>query len=570
MFSLITEPWIRGEDSQGETVNVSLKDVFDGTAGLVRLQGDSPVQDYSVLRVLLAIFWRAHVPESQVNPGETFQFSRWFETTWNKLEQVKSDRVSVEYLEKYSDRFNLLDTEAPFMQVADLHTKDGTHRKISQLIPEINSNYFTMRAGQGAGSVSFAEAARWLINLHAFDFSGIKTGVEGDSREKGGKSYPIGQGWSGLTGGTVIQGDSILQTLLLNTVAEAISNANDRPVWERLPDGPDVRSKNPLINGIESASSQPQGPADLATWQTRRVRLINDGHKVTGVLITNGDRIPDAGANVLGDPMTPYRFSSNKSKKDLDVYYPRPYDPQRTMWRSLDALIVSETDAGFSTKEKAPKRPGILTSIAEVSNDFEDIPDVLNLQLVSVEYGPQASSVASTISAEVGVPTAILLENQVDVRDAVRSAASSTGDAAIALGQFAGNLSTAAGGEYSFQAQHTDGLLAELEPGFLDWLRALPVTSDMNPDELESQIAKWEQTVRSATEDHAQILLKGAGPKAFIGRQVFQNADDTKGRLVSAGSVFNQLKSKLDQILPATQRKKTERQSATSKEKVGQ
>ncbi|MHA2788003.1 type I-E CRISPR-associated protein Cse1/CasA [Corynebacterium sp. S7] len=570
MFSLIYEPWIRGENRQGATVEVSLNDVFDGTADLVRLQGDSPVQDYAVLRVLLAVFWRAHVPESHVNPGETFGFSCWFEKTWNLLEKSSADPASVEYLEKYADRFNLFDPEKPFMQVADLHTKDGSYRPISLLIPEINSKYFTMRAGHGAESVSFAEAARWLINLHAFDFSGIKTGVEGDSRAKGGRSYPIGQGWSGLTGGTVIQGESLLQTLLLNTVAEAISVETDRPVWERLPDGPDVRSKNLPVDTIEPASSQPQGPADLATWQTRRVRLITEDNAVTGVLITNGDPIPEAGANVFGDPMTPYRFSANKSKKGLDVYYPRPYDSQRTMWRSLDALIVSETDAGFSEKEKAPKRPEILTSIAEVSNDFDEIPEVLNLSLVSVEYGPKASSVASTISAEVGIPTAMLLENHVDVRDAVRNAASTTGDAAVALGQFAGNLNTAAGGEYSFQAQHTDGLLAELEPRFLEWLRELPVADVMESDEMHAQIGNWQQTVRNATEEHAQILLKGAGPKAFIGRQVFQNADDTRGRLVSAGSAYNQLKRKLDEVLPATKPEKADRSLAESTKKVGE
>ncbi|MGC2927788.1 type I-E CRISPR-associated protein Cse1/CasA, partial [Enterococcus faecalis] len=83
-------------------------------------------------------------------------------------------------------------------------------------------------------------------------------------------------------------------------------------------------------------NSQPQGPADLATWQSRRIRLMPEGDRVVGVIVCNGDKIPDAGANVLDDPMTPYRFSTNKSKKDHDVYYPRPYDVERTMWKALD------------------------------------------------------------------------------------------------------------------------------------------------------------------------------------------------------------------------------------------
>ncbi|NYN06610.1 type I-E CRISPR-associated protein Cse1/CasA, partial [Salmonella enterica subsp. enterica serovar Typhimurium] len=74
----------------------------------------------------------------------------------------------------------------------------------------------------GRSKLSFAEAARWLVHTQAYDYSGIKPGVEGDPRVKGGKGYPIGTGWSGMTGGTVIRGTTLLETLLLNSTPEAI------------------------------------------------------------------------------------------------------------------------------------------------------------------------------------------------------------------------------------------------------------------------------------------------------------------------------------------------------------
>src|SRR5699024_2697574 len=62
------------------------------------------------------------------------------------------------------------------------------------------------------------EAARWLVHCMAFDISGIKSGAVGDPRVKGGKGYPIGIGWSGWLGGLYFEGDTLFQTLMLNTV----------------------------------------------------------------------------------------------------------------------------------------------------------------------------------------------------------------------------------------------------------------------------------------------------------------------------------------------------------------
>ncbi len=58
-FNLIEEPWIICRTDDG-TQKLSIRQVFDGSARPLAIVGDSPTQDYAVLRVLLAIFWRAH------------------------------------------------------------------------------------------------------------------------------------------------------------------------------------------------------------------------------------------------------------------------------------------------------------------------------------------------------------------------------------------------------------------------------------------------------------------------------------------------------------------------------
>lgn len=551
MFSLIDDPWILVVDMDGNRKLVGIREIFSGEVKAASVQGESPAQNYAVIRVLLAIFWRAHHPESQVGAGKTFRFIAWFERMRKKLLETGKDEVVLKCLEQYRNRFELFDTPTPFMQVADLETTSGEVKHITTIVPEAQEDYFTMRAGKARDSVSLAEAARWLIYAQAYDYSGIKSGALGDSRVKGGKGYPIGTGWTGMTGGVLVTGETLLDTLILNTCEEALTNPNDFPVWERKPDGSDTRDH---VGELAS----PQGPADLATWQSRRIKLHVEGDRVTGVLVCNGDRIPDAGANVFGDTMTPYRFSVNKSKKDKDVYYPATFSPQRTMWRALDALIISETDGGFSGKEKAPKRPRNLDNLAYLSQKIDGIPKVLNVELVAIEYGPQSSSVASTYAAQIGMPVIVLLEESHQLRQTVRDAASATVEASIVLGRFAANLLMDAGKDYEFTPAVTDQVLAELEPIFNQWLRKLAEVSpgvssknDSEPNKMDFLVQEWQSTVRQSILDSALVLLRGAGPKALAGREIRDKDTNRVTDVVSAGQHYQQLKRKLGEILPS-------------------
>ncbi|MGC5410384.1 type I-E CRISPR-associated protein Cse1/CasA, partial [Streptomyces sp. DT225] len=97
----------------------------------------------------------------------------------------------------------------------------------------------------GVDRLTYAEAARWLVHAHAYDTSGIKSGVVGDDRAKKGKVYPLGVGWAGNLGGVFAEGSTLRETLLLNMVAPAdtvgLSDwdaGEDLPAWRRQACGP--------------------------------------------------------------------------------------------------------------------------------------------------------------------------------------------------------------------------------------------------------------------------------------------------------------------------------------------
>lgn len=538
-FRLTTEPWILCQGADGASAHLSMRDVFDGEHPVVGLRGDSPTQDYAVLRVLLTVFLRAHAAALDREPVQAVDFVDWWEREWEDATSDSPDEVVLEYLDDHAERFDLLHPLTPFMQVANLRTAKDSRLPVSRIIPEAEGDLFTMRTGEARTTIPFAEAARWLIHTHAYDYSGIKPGAVGDPRVKGGKGYPIGQGWTGLTGGTTILGRSLRETVLLNaTEAGVFGGTQDRAAWEREPDGP-----------CQRALPEPAGVADLLTWQSRRVKLFHDGERVTEVLVSNGDPVPRAGANIFTDPMTPYRFSTNKSTKQQTVYYPRPYDTSRMMWRSLEPLICLEGDhpstgsLALRKGEHAPKRPSTLDQIAELRElQLASAYEVMNIRLTSASYGSQASSTSATVDARVDVPRALLHPDNAYARLNVIAAARLTNDAAICIGQFAGDLLQAAGGEYAFQIEPTDGLLSELEPRFRAWLRGVDAAAS------DAAIRQWQQTVRSEVLERAQILLRGAGPRALIGREVIEN-DRTV--LHSAGTAHLQLLKRLKRALPS-------------------
>ena len=532
-YSLVDEPWIKVMIRDGTPATVSLRQIFDAGTDITAIRGDSPTQDYAVLRVILAIFWRSHQEDSRVGPGETFRLYEWLEQQLSNTEQP--DHMALAYLDKHRDRFDLIHPEYPFMQVASLTSGKDNAPSISRIIPEAENNYFTMRTGEPRQSVSLGEAARWLIHCHAYDYSGIKTGMQGDDRVKGGRGYPIGTGWAGMTGGTVILGENLRETLALNTTVSALSAPDDLPVWEREPDFAGTRDKKSPPD-----PPMPTGPADFATWQTRRVRLFTENGRVTRVFVGNGDKIADAGANAFGDPMTPYRYSTNKSTGTQTVYYPAPYSAERTLWRSLEPLLVLSGDIEMDGKKRPPLRPENLTALGETKENLR-LRKILNVQLVSMSYGPQASSVETIVNRQIEFPAELLPQRSRQQRRLVLSASSATNEACVAFGSYVGQLAHAAGGEYAFNSTATDEMLGTLEPAFAYWLKNLDIA------DIASEHQRWHTIVAEAVVEQAKVKLRGAGPRALIGRE---EANDDNTRIISAGTAFQWLNTKLRDVLP--------------------
>nr|WP_307680678.1 type I-E CRISPR-associated protein Cse1/CasA [Streptomyces sp. V4I2] len=525
-FDLTSRPWIgvlRRDGTQGE---LSLRQVFDQAGDVRRIVGDLPTQEFALVRLLLAI---AH--DALDGPED---IDRWGEL-WADPECFAGVGA---YLDAHRERFDLLHPVTPFFQTAGLRTAKDEVFSLARIVADVPNGepFFTARMPT-VERLSFAEAARWVVHAHAYDTSGIKSGVVGDDRVKGGKVYPLGTGWAGALGGVFAEGDTLRETLLLNLVAadtDALewSSSGDRPAWRREPCRPGGGERTPT------------GLRDLYSWQTRRLRLHHDGEGVTGVVLGYGD--PLASRNMhRREPMTAWRRSITQEKKlrQSPIYLPREHDPARSAWRGVASLIADRSETVQGADAAPYLRPGVLEWVARLVTEGELRRGFLiRARVVGARYGTQQSVIDEVVDDHVAMPVVLLHRQD---RTCARQAIGAAEDADLAvraLGDLATDLARAAGAEGDGPRSAARDLgFAELENAYKTWLAAL--ADDVDPFE-ERRV--WQRDVHRVISLIGDRLIAQAGDAAWQGRTV---AGKNGAHWLNAGLADKWFRSRLSKAL---------------------
>ncbi len=505
VFNLIDEPWIAVLDRDGLVVELSLSELFEHAESIDQIVGEVPTQQFAILRLLLAILHRATGGPKSLEAWMTL-YRDW----------ARAAQFATSYLERFRHRFDLRHPAEPFFQVADLRTAKGEVSGLEKLIADVpnGSPYFTTRLGRGLERIGWAEAARWLVHVQAFDTSGIRSGAVGDPRVKGGKGYPIGPAWAGQLGGVSLVGTSLAETLLLNLVVpteiQVETSESDLPPWER-------EQSDQCAD--ESHGGEPRGFVDLYTWQARRVRLAGDDDGVTGVLIAQGDRAAPQNRYVF-EPMSAWRFSEPQTKKaGVPTYMPREHQAERQFWRGLEGVIPHSETEPSSSGPRRSLQPGVVQWAVRVRERTGLLEGVVRLRATGVEYGPQNSTFAEIIDDELLLAADILADDALArcVIDAVASAESGV----RTLVQLARNVARASGGSPDDDGpgdRARERVYSELDAEFRSWLAGLTSGSDRRAESTE-----WQRMVRERLYRLSRQTIGQAGPAAWVGRTVHGN-----------------------------------------------
>lgn len=481
IFSLLDEPWVQVVYLNGRPDEISLRQVFSDAPDIKELSGDIPQQKLPLIRLFLAILYRAYrvggINEEQMRE------------LWKEIfssEHFDMDIVD-RYLDKWEDRFFLIG-ERPFFQIPDLeYVGAKPYSPVSGMIadvPKLNKYLFSMRSMEATDSISFAEAGRWLAFMQAFDTAGIKTPVKGNTHVNKGKVYApkgmLGTGWLGGIGGLYAEGKNFFETLMLNWVLydmkydseryRLFGNEQDIPVWEQ-----DEVSSSDLDNQSTFA-----GPVQAMTWQSRRLRLVpnEEGTRIVGVVSCYGDVV--APYNTDGfEKMTAWRKSIPQQKKlglPAPPHMPVMHDASKALWRGLEPILCVKDDSDF--------RPGLVRWLEEIRTEMLDSGDhVLNLVTLHAQgmtYGTQSSVFETGIDDTLSLNTVMFRHDYAGIA-AVVDAVKCTDNAVQALVQFVRNLRTSAGDKSKSTEtaeQIRESVYADLDGLFRDRLAAFDESND--------------------------------------------------------------------------------------------
>ena len=426
-FNLLDKPWVPVAFCNGKHQILSLRDCFAQSPAIRRLSFGQDAVSFAVFRIMVAIMQRTLYVASAANGG-------WGSSAWQQANENPKETLGLvdQYLETWRDRFFLFDPKRPFFQHPTVHTPKGDYSELNKILADVPNGepFITMRIGAGLEEISYPEAAAQLIHLQAYDSAGIRSGAVGDTRVKGGKGYPIGTGWVGAQGGVYVEGENLFSTLMLNTLAigqpgeeteeaqvTGIITANpeaDLPAWEC--------EEQPVG---QRADIYPQGLADMLTWQSRRVRLIDGGSSVIGLVLCQGDRLglEDVSAVTnaqVREPMGAWRFSEPQTRKNKRVtYMPRKHDPSRVIWRGMTSLLPEFPGRNATYKEvqvEASLPPAVVRWVGWLlSNGYLPESSTYRLRSCGYVYGSNESEIGrahSELQSLTNLVCRLLLEKK--------------------------------------------------------------------------------------------------------------------------------------------------------------
>ena len=508
-FNLIDEPWIRVMDSNCNISEVSLKDAILNAHNYKSLSGELPTQDIAVMRLMLAVlhtvFSRAdeNGNECPLEDNEEEAVDRW-KALWKKGRF--SEKAIDDYFEKWHERFWLFHPERPFGQVAGLTI--GTDYDAPKLNGEISESsnkvrFFSMYSGNEKSSLTYPQAARWLLYLNAYDDTSSKPTKEGKAKAGGSLPSP-GVGWLGKLGLIYITGNNLFETLMLNLILvnENKVQENQNPLWEQ----------EKVSDAERTEIALPYDLAALYTLQSRRILLIRKDNKVVSYKLLGGDFFEKE--NAFFEPMTVW----SSPKKDNGVSSPKRHDSSKQMWREFSVLF----------EEKENKQAGVVRWFKNYLQGKNLIPRsfLLKTSITSVEYGDKDFFVKNVFSDSLTMHAELLSELGANWRAKIETEIDRCGKLANAIAYLAQNLYVASGGSDSKKDKHfseipnvvKSQLYYRFDLPFREWLRSIDPQIYDEKQKYDKQL-KWQSTARRITELYAQELVSETADTAIIGHK---------------------------------------------------
>lgn len=534
-FNLLTEPWVRVRLPDNTVQEVSLTDALVHAQEYVDLAGEMPTQDAAMLRLLLAVLFTVFSRVNEAGEPEPLEDEETALERWGALWELKHfpEQPIRDYLEQWKDRFWLFHPERPFWQVAELQNGiefDGKKLNGERAQSGNKTPLFQSISGTQSETLTYAQAARWLIHQNGYDERG--------GRPKAGNKPRHGVGWLGQIGFVEVKGKNLFETLMRNMAFDDVAiQEEQRPCWEL--------EKTRTEQSAEIVV--PRNRAELLTLQSRRILLKRTGeNRVSGYEILGGDYwLPQ---NVFAEPMTIWRKTSKENEKV--TYEPQQHDASVQLWREFPTML-----------DPKGHKPGVLEwNLLLQKAGILDRKERIVLQTIGIQYDDQGASVKDSYSDQLSMQLALLddLGNAWTVR--ISNEVERCVNAANSIGLLAKELKLAGGLDFNRVKTYKDlqkttaAARAQfyflVDQPFRQWLQSI----DPETDEMSRATERWQAQARSIAEQLGRRMVMEAGSAALVGHRVKRDAGKKTERmeLYTAPKAYNSFRAGLYKLYPKT------------------
>lgn len=546
-FNLLDEKWINVvTDYKGTTKPVGMKDFFENAHNYIALAGDTPTQDFAVMRFLLAVLHTVfsrydadgnayemlemndrmqpkEEPAEDLEEYEDLLMDTW-KDLWNKGEFPK---VVNEYLEKWRDRFNLFDDKYPFYQVTE---KEIDVSKINKPAPsEVLGKNINRRISESANKIALFspkyssdlnkekmsqdEVARWLLTFQSY--SGLS-----DKVIFGKEKYKASKGWLFDLGGVFLSSDNLFKTLLLNLQLKNFTNKIQKPCWEFSPE--EVVQKQMSFEPIDNI-------AELYTVWSRAV-CIKD-YSPENAFSMSIVKLPEViHEDQFLEPMTIWRYNTTGDNKEK--FTPRKHQMNKSMWRSFGLITETESEENLDPKNKK-RKPGIIDWMNKISDFVDD--KIIKINSISMEDDGNATSWVPTneVVDHLYIDEAVFndLEKEGWIYRINKVVDMTKEVVEFIYKGFLNDINEIRNLESKdFVNNGVELLYYEIDKPFRDWILSI----DINDDK-EKKITDWKNELSYLVFNQAEKIAKSSNSRDFIGISV----DGTTKNIATAFNIFS-------------------------------
>ncbi len=537
-FNLVDEPWISViANEKGETKLVSLRTLFENSHNYKSISGDSPNQDFAVMRVLLAIlhtvysrfdadgfpyeFLEVDTKMRQISDVDEDDFDEYklelmntWEILWGK---GKFTDVVIRYLETWYDRFYLFDEMYPFYQIkAEDITPDTINKSKGSIISGKNINRLISESGnkialfspkfensKNKEKLKEDEITRWLITFQGY------TGLS-DKVIFGKEKYTASKGWLFDIGGVFLSGKSLFSTLLLNLALvhpEEQFNKKQNPCWE-------LESKENINKYL--SNNIIDNSAELYTNWSRAI-YINPETNITQPFEIEIVKLPEINhQDQFLEMMTIWRYNDSGSLKE--IFTPSKHKQNKSMWRSFGLITQTYINIDEKGNNHAARKPGIIDWLINIEDIIGRID--ISLHAISMKDDGNATSwvpvdeIYDSLNINDMIITDLAENGWVNrINDTVEETKSIIGHT---YKKFISDLKEIRNNDNkNIVNDKVEEMYFIIDKPFRDWISSITIE-----DTKDKKIFEWRKTLKDIVYKQAKKIIREASPSDYTGKIV--------------------------------------------------